>query len=140
MTLDQKFDTVCFYCIASWGLSNYIEAKLRTICLYLIWSFLRKRRGMELVFFHFLHFRRKIFVLLSFIPDRILLPGYLHFGRYCNMCMVIVCWRDRDVINFETDLIFLIKPFFYLTKKSRQEIKSLEKEKSLKKTSSFHHF
>ena len=35
-----------------------------------------------------------------------------------------------DVINFEINLIFLIKPFFYMTKKSRQKLKYLENDKS----------
>ena len=35
-----------------------------------------------------------------------------------------------DVTNFETNLIFLIKPFSYMTKKSRQNIKCLESQKS----------
>ena len=30
-----KFYTACFYCMASWGLSKYMETKLQTTCLYL---------------------------------------------------------------------------------------------------------
>ena len=31
ISLDSlKFDTVCFYCMVSWGLSKYIETKLQT--------------------------------------------------------------------------------------------------------------
>ena len=37
---------------------------------------------------------------------------------------------DRDVISFEINLIFLIKPFFYLNKKSKQKFKYLKNEKS----------
>ena len=33
-------------------------------------------------------------------------------------------------MKFEINLIFQIKPFFYMTKKSRQKFKYLEKEKS----------
>ena len=33
-----------------------------------------------------------------------------------------------DVVNFEINLIFLIKPFFYMTKKSRQKFRYLENE------------
>ena len=33
-------------------------------------------------------------------------------------------------MKFEINLIFQIKPFFYVTKKSRQKFKYLEKEKS----------
>ena len=33
-------------------------------------------------------------------------------------------------MNFKTDLIFLMKPFLYMTKKSKQKFKYLENEKS----------
>ena len=46
------------------------------------------------------------------------------------MCIVIVCLPGCDVINLEINLIFLIKPFFYTTKKSTKKLKYLEYEKS----------
>ena len=46
------------------------------------------------------------------------------------MCIVIVCFLVFDVINFKINLIFLIKPFFYMTKKSRQKLKYLENKES----------
>ena len=46
------------------------------------------------------------------------------------MCIAIVCVPGCDVINFEIILIFQIKTIFYMTKKSRQNFKYLEKEKS----------
>ena len=42
-----------------------------------------------------------------------------------NMCIAIVCYPGCDVINYEMNLIFLIK-------KSRQKLKYLESEKSFK--------
>ena len=44
--------------------------------------------------------------------------------------------------KFEIKLIFLIKPFRYITKESRQKLKYLENEKSFigKIKSIFHHF
>ena len=33
---NPKFYTACFYCIPTWGLSEYIETKLQTTCFYLI--------------------------------------------------------------------------------------------------------
>ena len=58
------------------------------------------------------------------------------------MCITIVCQSGCDVINFEISLIFLIKPFCYTTKKSRQKLKYLENEKSFwgEIKSIFHHF
>ena len=47
-----------------------------------------------------------------------------------NMCIAIVSFPGRDAINFETNLIYLIKPFFYMTKNSRQKFKYLENEKN----------
>ena len=42
----------------------------------------------------------------------------------------VIYFPDCDVINFEINLIFRIKSFFYKTKKSRQKSKYLENEKS----------
>ena len=48
----------------------------------------------------------------------------------CVYCIAIVCFPVCDAISFEINLIFLIKPFFYMTKKSRQKFKYLQNEKS----------
>ena len=47
-----------------------------------------------------------------------------------NMCIAIVYSLGCDVTNFEDNLIFLIKSFFYMAKKSRQTFKYLENENS----------
>ena len=46
------------------------------------------------------------------------------------MCITIASKPGCDVINFEIDLTFLVKAFFYMTKKSRQELEYLENKKS----------
>ena len=46
------------------------------------------------------------------------------------MCFAIVCFSDFDVINFEINLIFLIKPFSYMIKTLRQKFKYLENKNS----------
>ena len=38
-----------------------------------------------------------------------------------NVCIAVVYFPSCNVINFEINLIFLIKPFFYMTKNSRQK-------------------
>ena len=38
-----------------------------------------------------------------------------------NMCFAIVCFPGCNFINFEVKLIFLFKPFFCVTEKSRQK-------------------
>ena len=47
-----------------------------------------------------------------------------------DMCIAIVCFTGYDVIKFEINLVFLIDLFFYMTKKSRQNFKYLENERS----------
>ena len=49
----------------------------------------------------------------------------LNIGEYVE----IVCFSYYGVINFEINLIFTIKPFFYMTGKSRQYFKYLENKK-----------
>ena len=46
--------------------------------------------------------------------------------------IAIVSFTGCDPINFEINLIFLIKPFLLMTKKSRQKFKYIENKKSFK--------
>ena len=48
-----------------------------------------------------------------------------------NMCIATVNFPGCDVINFEINLIFLIKPFRDMTEKSRQKFKYPENEKCI---------
>ena len=70
---------------------------------------------------HFVYgFLRKMFLMLypykwpNFIVWLSLLLEILG-----NMCIVIICFACDDIINFEINLKFLIKPFSYMTKKVR---------------------
>ena len=58
------------------------------------------------------------------------------------MCIAIVYEPGYDAINFEVNLIFLIKPFFWMTKMSWQKLKYLENKKSFwdEIKNFFHHF
>ena len=53
------------------------------------------------------------------------------------MCVVSFCYPGYDVINFEITLMFLIKLFFYMPKKTRQKFKYLDNDEI---KSIFHHF
>ena len=76
-------------------------------------------------------FQEKCFSCHILLTDKTSLSYCLNFLRYWdNLCVVIVCNTDCDIMNFETNLIFLIKLFFYMTKKSRQKLKYLENEMS----------
>ena len=48
------------------------------------------------------------------------------------MCIVSVFYLVGDVINFEIYLSFMIKPFFYVTKNSKQKLKYLKTKRALK--------
>ena len=47
-----------------------------------------------------------------------------------NMCITVTCFLGCDIINFETNVVFLIKPYLHMTKTSRQKFSYLENEKS----------
>ena len=78
-------------------------------------------KGLGIVFpTHFMYdFSRKMFLMLyhvnwtNFITWLLLLLEILG-----NMCIAIACFAGCDVINFQTNLIFLIEPFLYMIKKS----------------------
>ena len=68
-------------------------------------------------------FCRKIFLLLYSIkwPNVI---AWLPLLREVlgNMCIAIVCWAGSDVINFEIQLIFVIKPLLLHDQKFKTKI------------------
>ena len=78
---------------------------------------------------HFVYdFSRKIFLLLY---DQISLSDSLYFLRYWVICVLqLFVFRGCDVMDFENNLTFLINPFFYMTKYSRQKFKYLGNKKS----------
>ena len=129
-----KFHTVCFSCMASWGLLNYIESKLQSTCFHLIKLFLKIERGLELVPLpHFPHnFWRKVSLLLCSVnwPNFIIIWLSLLWLLVPFHCLVVVTLLDIeqyvcigivykpgcDVMYFEVNLsdqvrIFLIKLF-----------------------------
>ena len=81
---------------------------------------------------HFVYyFSRKMFLMLYSINWAnfiVWLPLFLEILG--NICIAIVCFPCCDVIYLEINLIFLIKPFLYMTKKSKQKLKYLVNEKS----------
>ena len=81
---------------------------------------------------HFVYdFSRKVFVVLHSINrPKFIVRLSLLLKILGNMCITIVYQPGCNVIKFEVNLIFLIKPFQYMTKKSRQKLKYLENEKS----------
>ena len=54
------------------------------------------------------------------------------------MFIVIISFPDCDIINFEINLIFLFKPFSYMTKKSQGKNLQIWEQKELSKWSEKH--
>ena len=76
-------------------------------------------------------FSRKIFFMLYSLNWPNLIPWLLLFLKiFCNTCIIIICLPGGDVLNFGINLIFLIRPFYHNTKRSRQKLKYLENKKS----------
>ena len=67
---------------------------------------------------HFLYdFSRKMFlVLYSFNWPKFIAWLRFFLEILVNICIAIVYFSNCDFTNFETNLIFQIKPFFYKTK------------------------
>ena len=75
---------------------------------------------------HFVNiFLKKCFPFYINLPYFIVWLSLL-FEILANVCFTI-CFPGYDVIDFEIN-IFLIKPFLYMSKKSRQKFKYLENE------------
>ena len=113
-----KFYTVCFYCMPSRGLSQYIETKLQTtsFTLYKAFSKNKKETGTAC-------FWRKIFILLfsSTWPDFIAWVPLLREVMGI-MCIAIVSWPGYDIKNFEINLMIQIKPFLLHDRKVTTKI------------------
>ena len=91
------------------------------------YDFLEKGSGMVSPQ-HFVY--EKMFLMLFSInwPNFI---NWLHLllEILVNMCITIACCPGCDAINIEINLIFFMKSFFYMTKKSRQNFKYIENKK-----------
>ena len=120
-----------------WAIKILSNEAVDKLLLPHIKLFSKAKRGLELVSLpHLLHdFWRKIFFLLysinwpSFTVWLPLLPEIL-----CNICTAIVVNQvDCDVINFEINLIFLIKSgFFYDQKVKTKNSNILRRKRTFK--------
>ena len=92
------------------------------ICSILIF----KKRACEQFLYHILCMiiQEKYFSCYALLTDQISLPDCLYCLRYWYIC-VLQLFINQVVTSqsFEVNLIFLIKPFSYMTKKSRQKFK-----------------
>ena len=101
-------------------------------------------KGQEI--FSTLHFvydfsRKMFFMLFSINWANIIVWLPLLLKILGNMLISIVFFPDCDGINFEINLIFLIEPFFYMDKNSRQNLNILRTKRHFWWNKNiFHHF
>ena len=74
-------------------------------------------------------FQEKYFSCYILLADQMVCSSLL-LEILDNMCIVIIWCPVSNVINFENNNSFHIKPFLYTTKKSGQKCKYLKNEKS----------
>ena len=109
-----KFYSVCFYCMLSWGLSKYIEINCKPLTFTSHKAFLKnkKRSGTSLpASFSAWLFKKNIYLVIfySLIKfDCLVAFTSWEIGKYvhCN------CLPSCEILIFEINLVFLIKPFF----------------------------
>ena len=78
---------------------------------------------------HFVHyFSRKMFFML-YLTDCLY---FLRYWWYCNMCIAFVCFSGCDVVNFEINLIFLVKLFSTSPKNQNKGLNLLRKKTAFK--------
>ena len=112
-----------------------MKTRLKTFkywsCDLLNFKFLEKELGIVSPPHFVYDFSRKMFLMLHSVNwPNFIVSLSLFLEILGNLDIVINCFPRCDIINFEITLIFPIKPFFYLTEKSRQKFKSLKNEKS----------
>ena len=74
--------------------------------------------------------KKKMFMILNSINwPNFITKFHLLLEIFGTMYIAIVCFTCFEVVNFEINLTFLIKLFFYMTKNANQKFKYLENQK-----------
>ena len=96
-------------------------------------DFLKKGLGIVSPTHFVFDFSRKIFFMLYSInwPNSTVWLLLL-LEILVNMCIAILCFVGCDAINFEINLIFLIRLCFYMMKSSRQKFNILRMKRAFK--------
>ena len=87
-------------------------------------EFLEKSLGLVLPPHSVHDFSKILFSFYILETDPISLSDCLYFLRYCVTCILhaLIIFPVYDIIDFEINLIFLNKPFSYITKKLKTKI------------------
>ena len=112
---------------------NILKLKCWPLMFILYKGYLKnkKRSGTSFPISCFACFLTKIFLMLYFIiwPNFIVrLPLLLEILG--NMCIAMICCPVCDVITFEINYNFVIKPFFNISKKSEKNVNNSGMERA----------
>ena len=117
-TIESDWNWAAYYLLLPWGKAFLKSKKKSGTSLPASFSAWVLKKNISLVIFYYLSkFQCLIVFTLWDIGQYV----------YCH-CVLTRLWRHKFYLIL--NLIFLIKPFFNMTKKSRQNVKYLENEKS----------
>ena len=114
-----KCYTVCFYCVLKWRFTKtYLKLRSWPLALTYIKLFQKNKEmfGTSLPASFSASFLKKnishviLTDVIGWLPSLLDILG--------SICFVIICLLFCNVINFEINLSFIIKPLYYMTKKS----------------------
>ena len=121
-----KFYKACLHCMPRWRPSKSTETKMQTNCFYLIQSCLKKiKRDLEL--FSLTHFLQDFWTEIFLLIYSINWPNFIAWLRLLcdilgNMCIVIVCFPDCDLITCLLSLCEILDNMYIVTPFSRRFI------------------
>ena len=119
-----KFYKVCFYCKSKSRSTKTYKTNVLITCFDLIWSFFQKtKRGIESLSISLsaLFLKKNLSHIIFYWLTEF--HCLIVFTSWDTGFTVIICCPVCDVINFETNLSLLIKPFFYISKNQDKNFK-----------------
>ena len=108
-----KFYTFCFYCLPSWGYLKILKVNRRPLAFTSLKAFLKNKEAwnLSLCLIFCMTVEEKYFLLHSANWPNFIICLSLLREQLSKMC-IVVYQPGCNVIHFEINLLFLIKPFF----------------------------
>ena len=115
------------------GLSNHIKTKGWPLAFTLYKDILKNKKRSVTIFsasFSAWFLRKNISHVIFYQLTKFHCPNaFTSRDVRQYMCCNFICLPVCDVMNFEINFSFLIRPFFYMSEKSRQKFKYLKNKK-----------
>ena len=119
-----KFYTFCFYCLPNWDYLKILKVNRRPLAFTSLKAFLKNKEAwnLSLCLIFCMTVEEKYFLLHSVDWSNFIICLSLLREQLSNMSIVIVYQPGCNFINFEINLLFLIKPFFLYGQKFKAKI------------------